>query len=351
MGREPVHAATLCWEVALPGPIARIVALVAGLALGVALLVLLLRTVSPGLLAHAFASVDYRYLVLAIIPFLMTIGIKVSRWVLLFGSDAPTWRTLFEAICVGYGVNTVVPLRAGEVVTAYWVRDRTGLSMMRTLGTIAVERVTDGVSVLAILVLFAPTVAFPAQLVGPTVAVGALLAFALVGLVALVGFSPSERGRISVWVERWRRTPARIVIDALAQALEGVRALRGRYALSLYVVYTLVIWVSNSLLFWLLARAFQLDVPLSAGFLLTGVLFLGMAVPSSPGYLGVFDYLMVLTLGLYSVPRGQAVAAALATHFIFFVPVTVVGLMLLAHHGGVTAAGLLASRQASEPPG
>jgi uncharacterized membrane protein YbhN (UPF0104 family) len=75
-----------------------------------------------------------------------------------------------------------------------------------------------------------------------------------------------------------------------------------------------------------------------------------MAVPSSPGYLGVFDYLMVLTLALYQVPHGQAVAAALVAHFIFFVPVTVLGLILLAHHGGRTALGMLTARPSGDPP-
>ena len=71
------------------------------------------------MLGRAFSNVDYRFLALALIPFVLTFAVKVTRWVLLFGADSPRWRTLFEAICVGYGVNTVVPLRAGEIVTAY----------------------------------------------------------------------------------------------------------------------------------------------------------------------------------------------------------------------------------------
>lgn len=303
---------------------------------------LLLRTVSPGLLAHAFAHADYTYLSIAAVPFLLTFGIKVTRWGLLFGRDSPSWHTLFEAISVGYGLNTVLPLRLGEVATAYWVRDRSDVGMARTLGTIAVERITDGVAVLFILVVFAPTVAFPRALIGPTIIVGALMLAGLVALVVVGLVSVGETGWTQRIIRRLRETPARLVVDMLAQASTGVRSLRDPRALSLYVAYTVVIWASNSVLFWLLVRAFHLDVPLSAGFLLTGVLFLGMAVPSSPGYLGVFDYLMVLTLGLYDVGHVDAVAAALAAHFINFVPVTLVGLALLAWHGRGVALSLAA---------
>ncbi len=320
-------------ETNLTGPLARALALVAGLVLGVGLLVLLLRTVSGDVLASAFAHVDYTYLLIALVPFLLTFGIKVTRWGLLFGQDSPTWWTLFGAISVGYGVNTVLPLRLGEVVTAYWVRDRSRVGMARALGTIAVERITDGVAVLLILVVFAPTVAFPRALVAPTIVVGGLMVAGLAALVVVALMSAPEAGWAQRIIARFRETPLRVVVEMLGQALTGVRALRDPGALSLYLAYTVIIWVSNSVLFWLLVRAFHLDVPLSAGFLLTGVLFLGMAVPSSPGYLGVFDYLMVLTLSLYDVRHGPAVAAALAAHFINFVPVTVVGLLLLARHG------------------
>lgn len=308
-------------------------ALAAGLVLGIGLLILLLRTVRGDLLARAFTDVNFTYLLLAALPFLLTFGVKVTRWGLLFGRDSPGWCTLFGAISVGYGVNTIVPLRLGEVVTAYWIRGRSEIGMARALGTIAVERVTDGVAVLLILVVFAPTVAFPPALVAPTVIVGAVMVAGLAGLTVVAVVSVPRDGVTTAILSRLENTPLRLILPVVGQAVGGARALRDPVALTLYVCYTAVIWISNSVLFWLLVRAFHINVPVSAGFLLTGVLFLGMAVPSSPGYLGVYDYLMVLTLGLYKIGHVPAIAAALASHFINVVPVTVVGLLLLAHHG------------------
>lgn len=314
-----------------------------GLGLGVVLILLLLRTVSPGRLGDAFGRADWRYLMAAFVPFVLIIWIKVVRWSLLFGSDPPPFRTLFGALNAGYAANTLVPLRMGELVTAYWIRDYARVPMMRSLTTIAVERISDGVSVCILLVLTAPTVAFPSRLVGPAIAVGSVLALALVAVAFLVYLSSRERHFIERWLSRWESGPGAVVAGMLRQALEGLAALRDVRSLLLFGIYTAVIWVSNSVLMWLICRAFGLQVPLIAGFLLTGVLYLGMAVPSSPGYLGVFDYLMVITLGLYNQPHALSVAAALAAHAINFIPVTIVGLVYLGRQGFTTSMRLVAS--------
>jgi uncharacterized protein (TIRG00374 family) len=308
----------------------RALPLLLGLAVGVALLAALLHSVDPSSLAKAFRLADYRYVAAAAVPFVLIVAVKVVRWELLFGSEAPSFGILFGALNAGYAINTLVPLRLGELVTAYWVRDKTGLSMVRVLSTVAVERVADGLTVFAILMLSAPSVAFPRRLVAPALTIGVLLTFAL---AALLFVAYSEGALLDPLLARLDTTRLRLAAALARQAVTGLHALRDRRALVFFGLYTLVIWLSNAVLLWLMVRAFHIDAPLGAGFLLTGVLYLGMAVPSSPGYIGVFDYLMVLALSLYGAAHSAAVAAALATHFVNFVPVTVVGLAFLGRHG------------------
>ncbi len=326
----------------------RLLFLVGGTALGVVLLVLLLRSVDLGQLGNAFSRVDYAYLALAIVPFLVNLLVKVPRWGLLFGADQPKWDTLFGAMNVGYAVNSLVPVRLGELVRAYWIRDRTGLGMVRTLSTIAVERITDGVAVLLLLFVTAPTVAFPGKLLGPAITVGVVLLVAMTGIVVLVYTSTRENHPLSRLLDRLEHGRGGVIARALRQAITGLGALRHRRALSLLLLYTVLIWASNSLLLWLVLRAFHIEVPLTAGVLITAVLNLGMAVPSSPGYVGVFDYLMVLMLALYHVAKTPAVAASLAFHAIAFVPVTIIGIIYLARTGLQVTLRML---RTASPPG
>ena len=312
----------------------RLLVLLAGTVLGMLLLVVLLRSVNLSQLGSDFSTVDYRYMGLAVLPFVLNLLLKVPRWALLFGEDAPGWDTLFGGMNVGYATNSLLPLRLGEVVRAYWIRDRGHISMVRTLSTIALERVTDGVTLLILFLLMVPTVALPARLVGPALLVGVLFITALLVMIWLVHtLSSRQDSRLAVVLRRLETGKWSLVSRALRQVVMGLQALRSRRRVALLVIYTLLIWASNSLLIWLVLRAFHIKAPLTAGILLTAVLNLGMSVPSSPGYLGVFDFLMVLTLGLYGVHRTPALAATLAFHAIAFVPVTIIGLVYIVRSG------------------
>ena len=311
----------------------RVLFVVAGAGLGILLLIYLLRSVDLNQLGADFADVDFGFLALAVVPFLINWLLKVPRWALLYGEEAPSWDTLFGAMNVGYAVNALLPLRVGEIVRAYWVRDQAGVGMVRTLSTIALERVTDGLAVFALLLLTAPTVAFPGDLLGSALTIGAILVAVMVFMVTLAYSTTRPDHPLNALVQRLAGGRLGVLGRMTREIGVGLKALRNRRAIVLLVAYTLIIWATNGLLAWLVLRAFHIETPLISGLLLTSVLNLGMAVPSSPGYVGVFDYLMVLTLGLYNVGRTPALAAALALHAIAFVPVTIVGLAYIVRTG------------------
>jgi uncharacterized protein (TIRG00374 family) len=322
--------------------------LAGGIVLGVVLFVLLLRSVDLHRLGSDFAEADYRLLLVALPPFLVTFFLRVPRWGLLFGADPPNFDTLFGAMNVGYAINFLLPARLGELVRAYWIRDRTEYGMVRTLSTIALERVLDGVTLVIILVLVAPTVAFPRSLVGPSLLVGAAFIAVLVGMIVLAYGSSREGSAVSRLLARLEGGRGAIVARIAQQLAAGLAALQSRSAVTLLVLYTAVLWASNSVLLWLVLRAFHIDVPIGAGFLLTAVLNLGMAVPSTPGYIGVYDFLFVWMLKLYHVPKTQALAAALGMHAIAFIPFAVVGIVYLGRAGIQMTAQMVRASAAME---
>lgn len=304
--------------------------LLLGTGIGLLLLILLLRSVNLGQVGDALSSADYRYLGLSLLPFLINWLLKLPRWALLFGSDAPGWDTLFGAMNVGYAINALLPARLGEIVRAYWVREGSGVSMVRSLSTIALERVLDGVSLVIMLLILLPSAALPGELVGPAVTVGIAFIVAFLGMIVLAFTARGDDSVVHQFLTRLDAGRTAPVARMARQIVTGLQALQNGRSLLLILVYTAVIWGSNVVFFWLLLRAFHITVPVAAGALLTAVLNLGMAVPSSPGYVGVFEYLMVLTLGLYHIGRARALAAALILHLIAFGVVTVVGLLYIA---------------------
>jgi glycosyltransferase 2 family protein len=316
------------------GPsLGRIAFVLAGTGIGILLLVLLLRSVNPSRLGNAFSQADYLYLLVAIIPWIVNLVLKVPRWSLLYGEEPPTYDTLFGAMTVGYAINTLLPARLGEIVRAYWVRDRGGYSMVRSLSTIALERVTDGMMLVVLLLVTAPTVAFPGKLLGSALTIGAVFLVVLLLMGVLAFGSSRPDGRVQRILRSLEAGRFSFAARLLMQVLTGLQVLRNRRALALLAIYTVIIWSSNVILAYLITRAFHVQVPITAAILLTAVLNLGMAVPSSPGYVGVYEYLMVLTLSLYGIHHAPALAAALAFHAIAFVPVTLIGLVYIVRSG------------------
>jgi uncharacterized protein (TIRG00374 family) len=326
----------------------------AGTALGVVLLVVLLNNVKLDQLQADIAGADVGLLALAFVFYTVNLLIKVPRAALLYGDDAPSWDTLFGAINIGYGLNAVLPARLGEVARAYWIRERAQISMVRSLSTIALERVIDGVAVLILLLAMVPTVAVPAKLLGPALTVGVAFIAALVGMVVLAHQSTGENNLVSALVARLEGGRWSAIGVAIRHVIIGLQVLRSRRAVLLLALYTGITWGSNIFFGWFVLRALHIGVPLTAGALLIATLNLGMSVPSTPGYVGVFEGLAVLTLNLYNVPKTQALAAALVLHVMAFAPSTVIALFYLSRAGFQSTLQLVrasaAPKSQSSPP-
>jgi uncharacterized membrane protein YbhN (UPF0104 family) len=97
--------------------------------------------------------------------------------------------------------------------------------------------------------------------------------------------------------------------------------------------WTLVHWLVHAASMHLGFVAVGIDLPLSASLFLMGVISFGVALPSSPGFFGVFEGAATVGLGVYGVPKELAISWALAYHLLSFIPITVLGALALAAVG------------------
>ncbi len=130
----------------------------------------------------------------------------------------------------------------------------------------------------------------------------------------LVGRLPFERLRLlaSEIHLRLRQSMSRRRVATMTAATAGIWLL---YALQAMLVLN---WVAR--------------LPLSPGqaMLVFTVSALGMALPSSPGSLGVHEAAVVAALGWFSIPKADALMAALVTHAAQYVPTTLAAVFILA---------------------
>jgi hypothetical protein len=106
---------------------------------------------------------------------------------------------------------------------------------------------------------------------------------------------------------------------------------------------SLVIWCMDGLSFMLMAKALDIDLAFLPALAVIVLASLASAVPAAPGYLGTFDAAMIVGLKAADVVGGDAVSLLLLARFLYFVPVTFVGLgVLVFGYGDVRRRGRVA---------
>ncbi len=249
---------------------------------------------------------DFAPYLFAYIGLLVIVQLTRSlRWNYLLaplGVRIPT-GPLLAISSVGFMAILALPARLGEFVRPGLLRKR-GISATAALGTVAVERIIDG-----LLVSLFVFVAFFA-LRGPhspswmmLTAYIALGVFAL-ALVFIVGALKWPVRSVQFWLRlsmlpRVAPRLASVIERKALDLIRGFEVMRDTRNLTKFIVWSLVYWVCNGLGVYVLARGFGLDLTLVGGFATMGLVAVGITLPNAPGLVGQFQWFTLLGLSLY----------------------------------------------------
>ncbi len=255
----------------------------------------------------------------------VTLFIRALRWHVLLASGGPVeFTAAFWANAAGLFGNNFLPARAGEVVRTVMIASRTPLSNAYVLTTAVAERIGDAV-VLAVITT-AVLLSIPSP---PGWLAHAARPFALVGLIGVVaiGVLPllGAPGRAAL-----ERAPvphalrARIA-GAMDDALRGLRAFHDARRLAAFFVLSISIWCIDAFGTVVVGRALGLEMPLTVAFLLIAALGVASAIPSTPGYVGVYQFVAVTVLTPFGFSRENAIAYILVAQAVTVVVIAVWG--------------------------
>jgi len=241
---------------------------------------------------------------------------QAVRWHRIAAVERPGELGFAEMVVGAVACNNVLPGRLGELFRARWLAVAAPMPSGRALATVGLDRGCDVVALFAFLIVALPFAASAAWVtrivVGAALLVAVLVAllFAARGYARLRHRARRERGGV--------RRIARDIVDALAEPFDRRRLVS---ALGLSVLA----WGAFAAAVWLVARSIGIELdPLECMFV-TGVLNLGVAIPSSPGFVGTYQWLAVAALGVLDVAREDALAFSILLHGAWYLPTTVVG--------------------------
>ena len=316
----------------------------AGIAISLLFLYWALRGISPAAFFHDVRHANLWLFLASAAVATLTFPARASRWriILAARSAGVRWKPVWHATAIGFMANNVLPARTGELARGYAASRLVGLPFAASIGSIAVERVFDGLIVVLLMAVAIASSSFPAAGKLGTTSVstiagwmGALFILVLAFLFVLV-HAPRE-GLAWVAAALRRTLPERAAEGTVRIArgfIEGLSILRAPRDFARVVVWSLAVWLINGAAFYLGFLAFHINgLPLTSPLLLQGIVAVGVAIPSSPGFFGMFEAGSRLSLGLYGVPGVAAGSFALGTHLGWFVPITAIGLFHLARSG------------------
>jgi glycosyltransferase 2 family protein len=296
-----------------------------GVVISAIAIVLVARLASWSELRDAFRQVRIANLGVAFALTILSLATRAMAWRELLDRK-PSFARAFWGISEGYFLNNIFPLRAGEVGRAVFVGRAINLSPFHVLSTIVIERAFDLAMAAALLLLTLP-LAFGQAWLKPI----ALITLAIVlGVLVALFLAARNQKMVKAWLgtigQRWAFFDKQ-VLPRLGSLLEGLNALTkpSQFIFSLlWIVVTWIIWIA---LYYIMLLTIAPHAPLWWGAFADAVLALGVAIPSAPSGLGVYEGALVWALSLFGIASSSALAYAILMHFVSFVTTGVFGLI------------------------
>lgn len=317
-----------------------------GVAISAIFLYLVVRELDWFAFWETLKTANYWWIIPGVGVYLVGLWVRAWRWhYLLRPVKAISTRVMFPIVAIGYMGNNIYPARAGEVLRAVVLKRREGVSISASLATVIVERVFDGVVMLAFVFVNLgelsrlTNIALPLgswQVSITDVALwGSVAFFGALAVFLLAAMFPQSATRAGIWLIS-HLLPRRFhekAIGISGKFLDGLASLRSPLDALMVFVTSVVIWLLETGKYWFVMHAFGFEVSFFTLMLMNGVVNLATTLPGAPGYVGTFDLPGIEILVAYGVDRAIATGYTLVLHMALWIAPTALGAYYLAREG------------------
>lgn len=263
--------------------------------------------------------------------------IRSLRWRYLLPESEesqPTIRALFDSMMLGAFASFILPLRAGEFVRPLVLTKWSRYSFSTAFVSVVIERFFD---LSAVLLTFAMIVPFLPHVPGEAVKGAYALGVVALGLMAFLACSALFPGFIRSTVEQMAaflpEKPQRLLVAFVRDLIDGASVVKTPKRLLVVVVLTAVVWATAYLQFFAILLMFPGQPTLLLSAVVGVFVALAIAVPSAPGFIGVFQIGCVAACAIFHYPLEVSQAFSLVAHAISYLSTMLIGAVLLMVHG------------------
>ncbi len=276
------------------------------------------------------------WMALGTVVYLCSFIVRGLRWKVLLNEIGvrPPLHETTGLLTVGYAANTLLPARAGDAVRVFLMAQRTEAGASLMVSTLIAERLLDVAVLGGAFVITSLIFAGGLPQGNRALIAVALLVVAAIGLLVVR------------WAIRSDHVPAG-VRGILRDASLAVRQLRGSRHLAMVASLTCAAWFLEACVYYIAGKAAGIDLHLGSALYVLATAAMFTMIPSGPGFAGTMDAAIAFTLHVLNEPRKLVGTYIFTVRFLIFIPITIVGgILLITRYGGLAA--LRAARSAQE---
>lgn len=281
-----------------------------------------------------FRRADFRQMLtilrranIAYVIFSLAIGttglfVRSYRWKLL-GKDYRNirWKYFFQATSIGLMLNTFLPFRSGDFFQSYFLSRNSTLPQSYTLATVFLERLVDFIPPLVAILLGSWFVVMPEQLSASRIIL--LLILVAILLVLFVRFHHKIYAFFGRFLHSRHSERLQKLLDNISRAiifLKDPQVIKRAFPLTIFV------WIIYALGNLLLLYSLDIRVNFWSAFLIQSITVMSVTIPSSPGYVGTWEFFGVLALKIFKIEHNRALSFVVLSHFLALLPTAIFGL-------------------------
>jgi len=288
---------------------------------------------------------DYSLVLIGLLFYVFSLFARTFRWNFLLKNNSQNVNhlQLFPVVVVGYMFNNLLPMRTGEIARCYYLEHKIGIKKSFALGTVAIERISDVVSlslILGFILILVPNSRLNWEFIN--LIPGNYYSFILLTVLLFLGsflliIAPLIRNRIKKVVDLFLNNSNiffKKIVLFIEGFFQGYFSINDPVSLFKLILISFLVWSLEITMYLFIAMSVDLTLDNLHLLILTVLLFgtianLAGIFPSTAGGWGSFDFFGVLVLISFGVSDQLSLGFVIFVHFLLWAPVTLVGLFIL----------------------
>jgi hypothetical protein len=327
-----------------------------GTAVSIAALYLAFRNVPLADLLTYMASIDLAWIIPTVVLVWGGFALRAARWrYILLSTHSIGFSAAYHPLIVGFMINCILPGRVGEVARPLMLFQRETIPVSTGLATVVVERVLDLIILLGLFMLVLSHLKIGAgqafefsgyhldrdilQHIFNLMLKGSAVLIAFILLISLKT-TRSAANRLILRLpnllftagDGFKRKVERKICMPMTRSIEnisqGMTLVRNPVRTTVCLGFSLAVWSTAALSYYVFSigcPAIELN-PFQMTAVMVIICFV-IALPSVPGFWGLWEAGGVFALALFGVPEKEAAGFTLANHAVQIIPVILAGMI------------------------